>query len=150
MSEHGRSPWMSQLFAAKSATPEKSERRQWVRFVFPNLITRLSWSRGTETVTHLVTLVNVSAGGVAVTVDVKPPTDRPCMIFFENEGVSSGPIPVNLIAVVPSDSGRYLARFSFEHAEATREFIPRQKERGAWQRVIPRDAGPVSRGRLTT
>ena len=90
------------------------ERRQWVRFVFPNLVTRLSWFNGTDTVSHLVNLVNVSANGAAVIMEVNPPTDHPCMILFDNAGVSTGPIPTNLVSTETTDAGRILAKFAFE------------------------------------
>jgi hypothetical protein len=115
------------------------ERRQWVRFVLPNLVTRLRWFNGTETVTHLVSLVNVSASGAAVIMDVKPPSDRPYMILFENGGDSTGPIPATLIAFETTDGGRYLAKFTFDQVQATRGFVHHQKERRAWQRVVPRE-----------
>ena len=67
---------------------QSAERRQWVRFVVPNLVTRLGWINGTEAVAHLVTLVNVSASGAAVLMDVKPPH----LHHFEHGGISSGPI----------------------------------------------------------
>ena len=82
-------------------------------------MTRLSWCNGTETVTHLVSLVNVSASGAAVIMDVKPPTDRPCMIHFDNGGVSTGPIPANLIAVETTDAGR-----SWPSSRSTRCRLP--------------------------
>ena len=103
------------------------ERRQWVRFILPNLVTRLSWANGTETVTHLVSLVNVSANGAAVIMDVKPVTDRPCMIHFDNGGVSTRPIPANLVAMETTDAGRILAKFAFDSVLANRDLIPHQK-----------------------
>jgi len=115
------------------------ERRQWVRFVFPNLVTRLSWLSGTETVSHLVNLVNVSASGAAVMMDTKPPTDRPCKILFDNGGDSTGPFPANLISIETTNAGRILAKFAFEPVDATRDLIRHQKERRAWQRVVPRE-----------
>ena len=90
------------------------ERRQWVRFVLPNLVTRVGWINGTETVTHLVTLVNVSASGAAVLMDVKPPTDRPCTILFEHGGISSGPILAELVSLTTTDAGSILAKFAFD------------------------------------
>jgi len=107
------------------------------------MVTRLSWANGTETVTHLVSLVDVSANGAAVIMqvimDVKPVADRPCMIHFENGGVSTGPIPANLVAMETMDSGRTLAKFAFDSVLANRDLIPHQRERRAWQRVVPRE-----------
>ena len=104
------------------------------------MVTRLSWANGTETVTHLVGLVNVSANGAAVIImDVKPVTDRPCMIHFDKGGVSTGPIPANLVAMETMDSGRILAKFAFDSVLANRDIIPHQRERRAWQRVVPRE-----------
>jgi len=115
------------------------ERRQWVRFILPNMATRLSWAKGTETVTHLVTLVNVSANGAAVIMDAKPVTDRPCMIHFDNGDVSTRPIPAKLVAMETMDSGRILAKFAFDSVLADRDLIPHQRERRDWQRVVPRE-----------
>ncbi len=115
------------------------ERRQWVRFILPNMLTRLSWANGTETVTHLVSLVDVSANGAAVIMDVKPVTDRPCMIHFENGDIATQPIPANLVAMETTDSGRILAKFAFDSVLANRDLIPHQIERRAWQRVVPRE-----------
>lgn len=115
------------------------ERRQWVRFVMPNLVTRLSWFNGTENVSHLANLVNVSVSGAAVIMEVKPPTDRPCTIFFDNGGVSTGPIPANLVSMESTDAGRILAKFSFEPVLANEDLIRHQKERRAWQRIVPRE-----------
>src|SRR5271166_6502652 len=94
MSNHGQPPWSDQDHAVVSNGEKLRERRQWVRFILPNMTTRLSWANGTETVTHLVSLVDVSANGAAVIMEVilnvKPFADRPCMIHFENGGVSTG------------------------------------------------------------
>ncbi len=140
MNNHTQYPWTDQDRGIVSNGENTRARRQWVRFVLPNLVTRLSWFNGTETVTHLVSLVNVSAVGAAVVImDVKPVTDRPCMIIFDHGGVSSGPIPANLIAVESTDAGRYLANFAFDPAQANKDFIRHQKERRAWQRVVPRE-----------
>src|SRR5208337_5012329 len=108
-------------------------------FILPNMLTRLSWVNGTETVTHLVSLVDVSANGAAVNMDVKPVTDRPCMIHFENGGISTRPIPANLVAMETTDSGRILAKFAFDSVLADRDLILHQRERRAWQRVVPRE-----------
>ena len=140
MNNHAQYPCTDQDHGIVSNGETTRERRRWVRFVLPNLVTRLSWFNGTETVTHLVSLVNVSASGAAVImVDVKPPTDRPCMILFDNGGNSTGPIPASLIAIETTDGGRYLTKFEFDPVQATRDFIHHQKERRAWQRVVPRE-----------
>ncbi len=115
------------------------ERRQWVRFVFPELVTRLSWVDGMETITHLVNLVNVSANGVAVIIEVKPPTNRPCTILFNNGGVLTGPIPASVISVENTQGNRYFVRMRFDPVPATESLSRHQKERRAWQRVIPRE-----------
>jgi len=122
-----------------SSCEKAIERRQWVRFIVPNLVTRVSWYYGTETVTHLVNLVNVSANGAAMIMDVKPPSDRPCMITFDNGGISTGPIPANLISVLTEKGGRYLVKFSFEPVSTAEGIVRHQKERRAWQRVVPRE-----------
>ncbi len=139
MSDRSQYPCTDQDCGIVSNGENSRERRQWVRFVFPNLVTRLSWFNGTETVTHLVSLVNVSASGVAVIMDVKPPRDRPYMILFDNGGNSTGPILATLIAFETTDGGRYLAKFVFDQVQATGGFVPHQKERRAWQRVVPRE-----------
>ena len=143
MSNHAQYPWTGQDRGMVSNGEKLRERRQWVRFILPNMLTRLSWANGTETVTHLVSLVDVSANGAAVIMqvimDVKPVTDRPCMIHFENGGVSTGPIPANLVAMETMDSGRTLAKFAFDSVLANRDLIPHQRERRAWQRVVPRE-----------
>ena len=100
MSNHGQPPRSDQNHAVVSNGEKTRERRQWVRFILPNMVTRLSWANGTETVTHLVSLVNVSANGAAVIMmDVKPVTDRPCMIHFDNGDV--------LVATDSCQSGRH-------------------------------------------
>ena len=139
MSNHGQPPRSDQDHPVVSNGEKTRERHQWDRFISPNLVTRLSWVNATETVTHLVSLVNVSANGAAVIMDVKPVTDRPCMIHFDNRGVSTAPIPANLIAMETTDAGRILAKFAFDPAQATRDFIRHQKERRDWQRVVPRE-----------
>ena len=143
MSNHAQYPWTGQDRGMVSNGEKLRERRQWVRFILPNMLTRLSWANGTETVTHLVSLVDVSANGAAVNMqvimDVKPVADRPCMIHFENGGVSTGPIPANLVAMETMDSGRTLAKFAFDSVLANRDLIPHQRERRAWQRVVPRE-----------
>ena len=148
MSDRSQYPCTDQDCGIVSNGENSRKRRQWVRFVFPNLVTRLSWFNGTETVTHLVSLVNVSASGVAVIMDVKPPRDRPYMILFDNGGNSTGPILATLIAFETTDGGRYLAKFVFDQVQATGGFVPHQKERRAWQRVVPREPEPVSPGKL--
>lgn len=139
MSNHGQPPRSDQDHAVVSNREKLRERRQWVRFILPNMATRLSWVNGTETVTHLVSLVNVSASGAAVIMDIKPVTGRPCMIHFDNGDVSTGPIPANLVAMETTDSGRILAEFAFDSVLAKRDLIPHQRERRAWQRVVPRE-----------
>lgn len=143
ISNHAQYPWTGQDRGMVSNGEKSRERRQWVRFILPNMLTRLSWANGTETVTHLVSLVDVSANGAAVIMqvimDVKPVTDRPCMIHFENGGVSTGPIPANLVAMETTDSGRILAKFAFDSVLADRDLILHQRERRAWQRVVPRE-----------
>src|SRR5208283_5708475 len=143
MSNHAQYPWTGQDRGMVSDEEKLRERRQWVRFILPNMVTRLSWANGTETVTHLVSLVDVSANGAAVIMevimDVKPVTDRLCMIHFEKGGVSTGPIPANLVAMETMDSGRTLAKFAFESVLADGDLIPHQIERRAWQRVVPRE-----------
>ena len=139
MSNHAQYPWTGQDRGMVSNGEKSRERRQWVRFILPNMVTRLSWANGTETVTHLVSLVNVSANGAAVIMDVKPVTDRPCMIHFENGDISTRPIPANLVAMETTDSGRILAKFAFDSVLADRDLILHQRERRAWQRVVPRE-----------
>ena len=139
ISNHAQYSWTGQDRGMVSNWEKSRERRQWVRFILPNMVTRLSWANGTETVTHLVSLVNVSANGAAVNMDVKPVTDRPCMIHFENGDVSTGPIPANLVAMETMDSGRTLAQFAFDSVLANRDLIPHQRERRAWRRVVPRE-----------
>ncbi len=139
ISNHAQYPWTGQDRGMVSNGKKMRERRQWVRFILPNMLTRLSWANGTETVTHLVSLVDVSANGAAVIMDVKPVTDRPCMIHFENGGVATQPIPANLVAMETTDSGRILAKFAFDAVLANRDLIPHQIERRAWQRVVPRE-----------
>ncbi|MGA8349996.1 MAG: PilZ domain-containing protein, partial [Isosphaeraceae bacterium] len=134
-----RYPWTGQDRGMVSNGEKSRERRQWVRFILPNMVTRLSWANGTETVTHLVSLVNVSANGAAVNMDVKPVTDRPCMIHFENGDISARPIPGNLVAMETTDSGRILAKFAFDSVLADRDLILHQRERRACQRVVPRE-----------
>jgi len=139
MSNHARYSWTGQDRGMVSNGEKSRERRQWVRFILPNMVTRLSWANGTETVTHLVSLVNVSANGAAVNMDVKPVTDRPCMIHFENGDISARPIPGNLVAMETTDSGRILAKFAFDSVLADRDLILHQRERRACQRVVPRE-----------
>jgi hypothetical protein len=139
MSNHAQHPWTDQGHGMVSNGENTRERRQWVQFVFPNQVARLSWVNGTETVTHLVSLVNVSANGAEVIMDVKPVTNRPCMIHFDNGDVSTGPIPANLIAMETTDGGRYLAKFAFDPVQANRDLIRHLKERRDWQRVVPRE-----------
>jgi len=139
MSNHAQYPWTGQDRGMVSNGEKSRERRQWVRFILPNMLTRLSWANGTETVTHLVSLVDVSANGAAVIMDVKPVTDRLCMIHFDNGDVSSRPIPANLVAMETTDCGRILAKFAFDAVLANRDLIPHQRERRAWQRVVPRE-----------
>ena len=55
--------------------------------------------------------------------DVKPVTDRPCMIHFENGGAATQPIPANLVAMETMDSG-ILAKFAFDAVLANRDLIP--------------------------
>ncbi len=102
-------------------------------------MTRLSWFNGTETVTHLVNLVNVSASGVAVIMDVKPPTDRPGMILFTHGGVTTGPIPATLVMIENADGERYLVKYAFHSVQTTGSLLRHQKERRAWQRVVPHE-----------
>ena len=121
-------------------------------FILPNMLTRLSWANGTETVTHLVSLVDVSANGAAVNMqvimDVKPVADRPCMIHFENGGVSTGPIPANLVAMETMDSGRTLAKFAFDSVLANRDLIPHQRDAEPGRGWSLARGEPVSPGEL--
>ncbi len=115
------------------------KRREWVRFIIPHLVTRLSWQDGTGTVLHLVTLVNVSAIGAAVSMHVKPPSDRPCMILFDDGNDSAGPITAKLVSIEVTEAGRVLATFKFDATHAHKNLIRHQKECRAWQRMVPRN-----------
>ncbi len=139
MSDLIQHPCVYKAHGRQTDSEKVRERRQWVRFVIPNLVTRVGWNNGTETVMHLVNLVNVSANGAAVLMDVKPPTDRPCTILFEHGGVSSGPICAELVSMTATDAGNILAKFAFDSVQQTRDLIRGQKERRAWQRVVPRE-----------
>ena len=61
------------------------------------------------------------------------------MILFEHGGISSGPISAELVSVTTTDAGNMLAKFTFDAVEETRVLIRSQKERRAWQRVVPRE-----------
>ena len=139
MNDHAQYPWPDRDGRLESNGEKTRERRQWVRFVLPNLVTRLSWFNGTENVSNLVNLVNVSANGAAVIMDVQPPRDRPCMILFDNGGVATGPIPANLVSMEITDAGRHLVKFTFDPGEDTQGLIRHLRERRAWQRVVPRE-----------
>ena len=148
MSNHAQYPWTGQDRGMVSNGEKSHERRQWVRFILPNMLTRLSWANGTETVTHLVSLVDVSANGAAVIMDVKPVTDRPCMIHFENGDISTRPIPANLVAMETTDSGRILAKFAFDSVLANRDLIPHQRDAEPGRGWSLARGEPVSPGEL--
>ena len=148
MSNHARYSWTGQDRGMVSNGEKSRERRQWVRFILPNMVTRLSWANGTETVTHLVSLVNVSANGAAVNMDVKPVTDRPCMIHFENGDISTRPIPGNLVAMETTDSGRILAKFAFDSVLADRDLILHQRDAEPGRGWSLARGEPVSPGEL--
>ncbi len=139
MSNHAQHPWTGEARGMVSNGEKTRERRQWVRFILPDMVTRLSWANGSETVTHLVSLVNVSANGAAVIMDVKPVTDQPCMIHFDNGCVPTRSLPAYLVAMETTHSGRILAKFAFGSVLANRDIIPHQRERRAWQRVVPHE-----------
>ncbi len=132
-------PQSSPVETEASNQEASRERREWVRFVFPNLVTRLSWSIGQETVSHMVSLVNVSGNGVAVLMDAQPVPGQPCMVQFENLTSSTGPIAADLVTSETTDSGRILAKFAFQSEQPCWNLIHHQKERRAWQRVVPRE-----------
>ena len=128
MSHFTEHSWTNESLGPVLNGDETRERRQWVRFVFPDLVTRLSWFDGTETVTHLVNLVNVSASGVAVSLDVRPPTDRPVMILFSHGGVTTGPIPADLVAIEYVDGERYLVKYAFHSLQTTGSLLHHQRD----------------------
>jgi hypothetical protein len=137
-SPHSEQPL--ELLLSLEATREK---RKWVRFILPHLVTRVSWDNGHSMVTHLVSLVDASADGAAVIMDVRPPRDRPCMLQFEDAASSTGPIPATLLSAEMTESVRFLAKFRFNRVQPARDVIHHQKERRAWQRVVPRERRAV-------
>ena len=115
------------------------ERQGWVRFVLPHLLTRLTWHYAGQIHRELVSLVNVSASGALLLVDVEPPADEQFMILFEDGNESTGPIPAVLVDKSKTDAGRTLARFRFVSVQSSGTVIRHQKERRAWQRMTPKE-----------
>ena len=148
MSNHAQHPWTGEARGMVSNGEKTRERRQWVRFILPDMVTRLSWANGSETVTHLVSLVNVSANGAAVIMDVKPVTDQPCMIHFDNGCVPTRSLPANLVAMETTDSGSILAKFAFGSVLANRDIIPHQRDAEPGRGWSLTRSEPVSPGRL--
>ena len=111
----------------------------WVRFVLPHLVTRLTWQSGTQTYRESVSLVNVSASGALVLVQVDLPPDGRFMISFEDGTDSTGPIPAVLVGKEETNAGKTLARFQFASVQSSGKVIRYQKERRAWRRMTPKE-----------
>ena len=121
-------------------------RRDWVRFITPNLITRLSWN-GHAPVSHLVTLVSVNETTATLLMDVEPPAGQVFALTMENRNVRMGAIPSKLIEKELTGSGRTLARFGFESAIPRAELDQFVRDRRAWKRVVPHEKRTVLKWR---
>lgn len=124
-------------------TPGVLERRKWVRFVIPDLVTRVSWMHDERSESHLVSLVNVSGEGVAVMMDVPPPHGRSFTIQFDHGNSAGVTISSQLVKATPTEDGRTLATFRFELPDGATDRLPQQRERRSWRRQVPREKTAV-------
>ncbi len=115
------------------------ERRRWVRFVLPEVMTRLTWTVGGATEAHLGSLVDGSSSGVAMILDVEPPGDQAFLVYLDDGKAATGPIPSRLVSLEQMPSGRTLAKFRFDSVHGQGELIRHQSERRAWRRVVPKE-----------
>lgn len=120
-----------------------TERRRWVRFILPDLVTRLSWKRAGTTEAQLVELVDVSGEIAAVLLDFEPHHHVPYMLHFHNGKSDEMSVPAQLIATKATEQGKILATFKFEVAGAPTSFLPKQRERRAWERRVPKEKAAV-------
>jgi PilZ domain len=119
------------------------ERRKWVRFILPDLVTRLSWQQGGRTESRLVSLVDISGEVAAVMLDFEPRHNWPYMLRFDNGESDTVTAPAHLIATKAKEHGRILATFKFDLADSPRNYLPKQRERRAWERRVPTQKSAV-------
>ncbi|MGC8641987.1 MAG: PilZ domain-containing protein [Isosphaeraceae bacterium] len=119
------------------------ERRKWVRFILPELVTRLSWKNQERTESRMVNLVDISGEIAAVMLDFQPNHHFPYMFYFDNG--KSGPVtaPAHLISTKAVEYGKILATFKFDLTEAPTNYLPKQRERRAWERRVPKEKSAV-------
>ena len=129
--------------SADTVRPAIVARRKWVRFILPDLITRLSWKDQERTESRLVSLVNISGEIAAVMLDFQPRHNCPYILHFSNGKSGTVTAPAHLIATKAADYGKILATFQFDLTDAPRNSLPKQRERRAWERRIPREKSAV-------
>ncbi len=95
------------------ALEKTRERRQWVRFILPRVVTKVSWKSGERTISELVNLVNASAQSATVLTELEPPSNQPFILYFDDENESTGPIPATLVSK-QAVAGKTLATFRFD------------------------------------
>ncbi|MFO0891255.1 MAG: hypothetical protein U0790_19190 [Isosphaeraceae bacterium] len=119
------------------------ERRQWVRFVLPDLVTRLSWRSEGQNVSHLVSLVRVNGESAAVILNFEPPREESFLIHFDSAGSGAVPVRARLVATEAIDYGRILASFEFDLSKTVSSLLPQGRDRRAWRREVPKERSAV-------
>ncbi len=125
--------------AAAGGASDTMERRLWVRFVLPELVTRVSWRFGGQSESHLVSLVKVDGVCAVVIMEHEPPGNQAYMIHFDNGRTGAVPIPARLSHTEATEYGRTLATFHFDLADSRADGLPQDRERRAWRREAPRE-----------
>ncbi|WP_165227575.1 hypothetical protein [Aquisphaera insulae] len=137
-------PYYPEVSPASDRGPDRiHERRRWVRFILPDVVTRLSWKEGDRTESHLVSLVNISGEGAALMMDFHPQWDRAYLLKVDHGQPRPTTIPARLVSAEETGNGRTLASFKFDTSDSTIGLVPEQRERRAWQRHVPREKAAV-------
>lgn len=132
-------PIVPQSAPSIEISAETRERRRWIRFVIPELVTRVGWQFGGKSESHIVNLVKVDGEGAVVVMDREPPGDQTCVIHFENGRPGALPIPARLASTEALSFGRVRATFQFDLTRSTAGGVPKNRERRAWRRVVPKE-----------
>jgi hypothetical protein len=121
----------------RSSLDLSRERRQWVRFILPDIITRASWMSQGRKVSHVVHLVNVSGASAVLQMDDEPPADGRFTLHFDRGHTAGEPIDARIVTREATSTGKTLLRVDFESLDQTHACLFHQRERRAWRRARP-------------
>jgi PilZ domain len=121
------------------------ERRVSPRYRLRDARAIISWDDGSEHVTSVAEVLNISGGGAAVLTDRAPPVGISVRLLLECKSAPPEPLQGRSLAVAVDPSGRQLVRVQFTHWVSLDAILEHHGERRLWQRFPVRE----TRAKLT-